>query len=55
MPVTALIPYTSPCRICGHPIHWTHSYVAARRPPRRLSAAVGSNCIPTKSSIRRDV
>ncbi|MGY1994504.1 hypothetical protein [Mycolicibacterium fortuitum] len=23
MPVTAVVPDTSPCRICGHPIRWT--------------------------------
>lgn len=28
MPITALLPLSSECRICGHPIRWTYSYVA---------------------------
>lgn len=49
MPVVELIPYTSPCRICGHPIRWTHSYVAvpdghhAVLPPR-LEKTVPTSC-----------
>lgn len=49
MPVTALLPYRSPCRICGHPIRWTASYVAvpgshhAVLPPR-LEKTVQTRC-----------
>ncbi|MBV0920278.1 hypothetical protein KC238_23765 [Mycobacteroides chelonae] len=32
MPVTAVLPDTSPCRICGHPIRWTSRWRFVRVP-----------------------
>lgn len=29
MPVASLIPLSSECHVCGHPIRWTHSFEAA--------------------------
>lgn len=49
MPVTALIPLSSECPVCGHPIRWSHSGLPAAAAhqdvvPPRLEKAVRPPC-----------
>lgn len=48
MPATALIPLISQCRVCGHPIRWTHSHLAVSGReavvPRRFENSALTTC-----------